>query len=71
MLSRPYARSWRSTEPEALEDGEGFAAFEVPNASRVWSGVLLEEELISPVRAAQMLGLPLNIVGRAIRGRDL
>ena len=69
---KTYARSWRSTEPEAIEDGEGFAAFEVPQRFEglVWRA--LGEELISPVRAAQMLGLPLNIVERAIRGpRDL
>ena len=65
---KTYARSWRSTEPEAIEDGEGFAAFEVPQRFEglVWRA--LGEELISPVRAAQMLGLPLNIVERAIRG---
>lgn len=65
---KTYARSWRSTEPEAIEDAEGFAAFEVPQRFEglVWRA--LGEELISPIRAAQMLSLPLNMVERAIRG---
>ncbi|WP_135451237.1 helix-turn-helix domain-containing protein [Tabrizicola caldifontis] len=65
---KTYARGWRSTEPEPIEDGEGFAAFEVPQRfeSLVWRA--LGEELISPVRAAQMLGKPLNIIERSIRG---
>lgn len=65
---KTYARSWRSVEPEPIEDGEGFAAFEIPQRFErlVWRA--LGEELISPVRAAQMLGRPLNIIEREIRG---
>jgi Zn-dependent peptidase ImmA (M78 family) len=65
---KTYARKWRSIEPEPIEGGEGFAAFETPQRFErlVWRA--LGEELISPVRAAQMLGLPLNIIEREIRG---
>ena len=65
---KTYARKWRSDEPEPIKGDEGFAAFETPQRfkSLVWRA--LGEELISPVRAAQMLGLPLNIIEREIRG---
>lgn len=65
---KTYARSWRTVEPEPMEGDEGFAAFEVPQRfdRLVWRA--LGEELISPVRAAQMLGRPLNIIEREIRG---
>jgi Zn-dependent peptidase ImmA (M78 family) len=65
---KTYARSWRREEPEPIGPGEGFAAFEKPQRFErlVWRA--LGEELISPVRAAQMLGLPLSVVERDIRG---
>lgn len=65
---KTYARSWRREEPEPIGVGEGFAAFEKPQRFErlVWRA--LGEEMISPVRAAQMLGLPLGIVERDIRG---
>jgi len=65
---RTYARSWRRKEPEPTGPGEGFAAFEKPQRFErlVWRA--LGEDLISPVRAAQMLGLPLSIVERGIKG---
>ena len=65
---RTYAHSWRREEPEPLRPGEGFAAFERPRRFEqlVWRA--LGEELISPLRAANMLNLPLNIVERDIRG---
>ncbi|SCZ23487.1 helix-turn-helix domain-containing protein [Afifella marina] len=69
---KTYARSWRREEPEPIMPGEGFAAFEKPQRFErlVWRA--LGEEMISPVRAAQMLGLPLSVVERDIRGpRDL
>jgi len=65
---KSYARGWRREEPEPIGPGEGFAAFEKPQRFErlVWRA--LGEEMISPVRAAQMLGLPLSIVERDIRG---
>lgn len=65
---KTYARSWRTIEPEPMKEDEGFAFFEVPQRfdRLVWRA--LGEELISPVRAAQMLRRPLNIVEREMRG---
>ncbi len=65
---RTYARKWRTVEPQPIGPGEGFAAFEKPQRFErlVWHA--LGEELISPVRAAQMLGLPVKDVERDIRG---
>lgn len=65
---RSYARSWRAKEPDPIRDDEGFGAFERPQRFErlVWRA--LGEELISPVRAAQFLHLPLSTVEREIRG---
>lgn len=65
---RTYARLWRSSEPEPIGPGEGFAAFEAPQRFErlVWRA--LGEDMISPVRAAQMLGRPLSLVERDMRG---
>ena len=65
---RTYAKPWRKSEPEPIQDDEGFAAFEKPQRYKnlVWRA--LGEELISPVRAAQLLNLPLASVEREIRG---
>ena len=65
---RSYARAWRREEPEPIRDSEGFGAFE--RAQRyeqlVWRA--LGEQLIPPVRAAQLLQRPLASVEREIRG---
>ena len=65
---RSYARSWRAEEPEPIRDDEGFGSFERPKRFNqlVWRA--LGEELISPVRAAQLLRLSLSTVEREIRG---
>ena len=65
---RSYARSWRTKEPEPIANDEGLGAFEKPLRFErlVWRA--LGEELISPVRAAQLLKRPLNIIEREIRG---
>lgn len=65
---RTFARSWRKSEPEPLDDNEGFAAFEKPQRfkSLVWRAV--GEELISPVRAATLLNESLDVVERQITG---
>lgn len=67
---RTTAKSWRHKEPEPIGPGEGFAAFEKPQRFErlVWRA--LGEELISPVRAARMLGLSLSSVEQNIRGPD-
>ncbi|MEM5542689.1 XRE family transcriptional regulator [Sulfitobacter sp. AS92] len=65
---RTYARKWRSSEPDPIRDDEGFGEFEHPQRFErlVWRA--LGEELISPVRAAQMLRLSLATVEENIRG---
>ena len=65
---RTYARSWRTNEPEPITDDEGLGAFEKPLRFErlVWRA--LGDELISPLRAAQLLKRSRNDVEREIRG---
>ena len=65
---KTYARNWRREEPEPVGRTEGFAALERPRRFEqlVWRAI--GERLISPVRAAQLLGRPLRIVEGEIRG---
>ena len=65
---RTHARPWRIREPEPIADEEGLGAFEKPSRFErlVWRAV--GDELISPIRAAQMLKRPLNDVEREISG---
>lgn len=65
---RSYARPWRTSEPEPIRDDEGLGAFEKPARFEqlVWRA--LGEELLSPVRAAQLLKKTLNSVEDEIRG---
>lgn len=65
---KTYARSWRITEPEPIGEDEGFASFEKPQRfeSLVWRAV--GEKMISPIRAAKMLGISLGDVERNIKG---
>ena len=65
---RTYAAPWRTTEPEPLEDGCGYAGLERPEHFErlVWRA--LGERLLQPLRAAKMLGQPLDVAERGIRG---
>ena len=65
---RSYARIWRNEEPEPIRDDEGFGAFERPQRFErlVWRA--LGEQLVSPIRAAQLLRLSLATIEREIRG---
>ena len=65
---RTYARSWRTREPEPMADNEGLATFERPRRFErlIWRA--LGEELISPVRAAELLKRSLSDVEREISG---
>ena len=67
---RTFARSWRKEEPEPIGDDQGFAAFEKPRRFErlVWRAV--GEGLISTVRAADLLKVPLDEVERQIRGPE-
>ena len=63
-----FARAWRKIEPEPIREKEGFGAFEKPSrfTNLVWRAV--GEELISPIRAAQLLQQPLGDIESRIRG---
>ena len=65
---RTYARSWRTREPEPITNDEGLGAFEKPLRFErlVWRAV--GDELISPLRGAQLLRRSLKDVEREIRG---
>lgn len=65
---RTYARRWRFEEPEPIVNGEGLGAFERPSRFEGLVYRALAEQLISPVRAAQLLGSPLAEIERGIRG---
>ena len=66
---KTYARNWRCVEPEPIVRTEGYSAFERPRRFEqlVWRAI--GERLISPARAAQLLGRPLRIVEDEIRGQ--
>lgn len=63
-----FARSWRRREPEPIGDDSGFATFEKPRRFEllVWRAV--GEQLISPVRAAELLNQSLDTVEQRISG---
>lgn len=65
---RSYARAWRRQEPRPIKQGEGLGYFEKPLRFKrlVWRA--LGEELISPVRAAQLLNRALADIEYEIRG---
>ena len=63
-----FARSWRKSEPEPIEEGHGFAALERPGRVKRLVSRALGEELISPVRAAVLLDQSLDSVERQISG---
>jgi transcriptional regulator with XRE-family HTH domain len=65
---RTYARAWRTQEPDPIEDGEGLGAFEKPLRFERLVYRALAEEMISPVRAAQFLKVPLAIIEDEMRG---
>ncbi len=63
-----FARPWRATEPEPICANQGFGAFEKPRRFKclVWHAI--GEELISPVRAAELLNESLDAVERQMHG---
>ena len=68
-INLSYVHAWRMSEPEPIIDERGLGAFEKPRCFErlVWRA--LGEELISPVRAAQLLKLPLGFIEGQIRGK--
>jgi Zn-dependent peptidase ImmA (M78 family)/transcriptional regulator with XRE-family HTH domain len=65
---RTYARAWRTDEPAPIRDSEGLGAFEKPMRFDRLVFRALGEELISPMRAAQLLKRPLATIEEEIRG---
>lgn len=65
---RTYAKDWRTSEPEPIKDDIGIGAFEHPKRFEGLVYRALAEQLISPVRAAQLLRRPLAEIERGIRG---
>lgn len=63
-----YARTWRKVEPAPIGNDSGFAAFEKPHRFQHLVLRAVGEELISPVRAATLLGRPLEYVEGQISG---
>lgn len=65
---RSYARPWRTNEPAPIETYGRQAEFEQPRRFKqlVWRA--LGEQIISPVRAAQLLAQSLEEVEMSIRG---
>ncbi len=65
---RGFARKWRTEEPAAIHTNEGLGQFERPQRfeSLVWRA--LGEQLISPLRAAQFLGLSVSDIEHGIKG---
>ena len=65
---RSYARTWRKDEPDPIDEGQGWGAFETPQRfeSLVWRA--LGEQLLSPIRAAGLLKRPLHEIRQEIRG---
>lgn len=65
---RTYAKTWRRSEPAPIELGQGIGAFERPSRFKTLVWRALGDELISAVRASQLLKRPLKNVEADIRG---
>ena len=65
---RTYARAWRTDEPSPIENEQGLGAFEKPLRFERLVYRALAEEMISPVRAAQLLKVPLAKIEEEMRG---
>lgn len=68
---RTYAAAWRKQEPDPIAPDKGLGVFERP---RRFEGLVyraLAEELIAPVRAAELMGIALADIERGLRGPQL
>ena len=63
-----YARSWRTDEPSPIKDDSSFATLEKPRRFERLVFRAVGEELISPIRAAELLEKPLEYVEWQING---
>ncbi len=65
---RTYARSWRRDEPDPIPADSGFAALEKPARFERLVFRALAEQMISVVRAAELLGKPLAEIEAGLKG---
>jgi Zn-dependent peptidase ImmA (M78 family) len=63
-----FAQSWRTEEPSPIRDDSDFAALERPSRFERLVFQAVGEELISPVRAVELLQKPLEFVKSQING---
>lgn len=66
--SATFAKSWHKSEPDPIRDKHGFATLEKPRRFDSLVSRALGEELISPVRAAVLLGQSLDCIEQRISG---
>lgn len=64
---RTVAKKWRTSEPDALAQDGDFGASEMPSRYEGLVFRALAEDLISPVRAASLLGTSLREVERGLK----
>jgi Zn-dependent peptidase ImmA (M78 family)/DNA-binding XRE family transcriptional regulator len=65
---RTFARGWRHAEPDPICDDHGLAAFEKPRRFERLVYRALAEQMISTVRAAELLGKRLTEIEAGLRG---
>lgn len=65
---RSYAHSWRKSEPEPMQHLQGFGLLERPSRFERLVLHALGEELISPIRAAELLEKPLEFAEQQVSG---
>lgn len=65
---RTYARGWRLDEPDPIPVGSGFAALEKPARFERLVYRALAEQMISVVRAAELLGKSLAEIESGLKG---
>lgn len=68
---RTYAQAWRKNEPDPIAPDKGLGVFECPRRFERLVYRALAEELIAPVRAAELMGVALPEVERGLRGPQL
>lgn len=65
---RTYASGWRSVEPEPIEDNDRRGEFETPHRFERLVYRALAEDLISTVKAAELLRQPIAVIEEGLKG---
>lgn len=65
---RTYASGWRTVEPEPIEDSKQRGEFERPHRFERLVYRALAEDLISTVKAAELLRQPITVIEEGLRG---